>query len=46
KDRQAQARSYEHQKIRKKVEALIQQEGKVSEKSLSIAREHSFPKEK
>jgi len=46
KDRQAQLRSQEHQKARKKIEMLIQQERKVSEKSLSIAREHSFPKEK
>jgi hypothetical protein len=46
KDRQAQIRSQEHQKARKKIEILIQQEGKVSEKTLSIAREHSFSKDK
>lgn len=46
KDRQAQLRSQEHQKLRKKIEVLIQQEKGVSEKALNIAREHSFPKEK
>ncbi|CAG8816428.1 887_t:CDS:1, partial [Racocetra persica] len=46
KDRQAELRSQEHQKARNKIELLIQQEGRVSEKALSIAREHSFSKEK
>lgn len=46
KDRQAQIRSQEHQKVRKKIEMLIRQEGKISEKALSIAREHSFSKDK
>ncbi|KLL02697.1 MAG: hypothetical protein MRERV_76c004 [Mycoplasmataceae bacterium RV_VA103A] len=46
KNRQSQLRSEEHQRARKKIEMLIQQEGKVSEKSLSIAREHSFSKER
>ena len=46
KGRQAQARSREHQRVRREIELLIQQEGEVSKKALSLAREHSFPKEK
>ncbi|CAJ0747043.1 24897_t:CDS:10 [Entrophospora sp. SA101] len=44
--RQAQVRSQEHQRVRREIELLVQREGGVSEKALSLAREHSFPKEK
>ena len=46
KDRQAQVRSQEHQRVRREIEIMIQREGRISEKALSLAREHSFPKEK
>ena len=46
KDRQAQLRSQEHQRVRREIELLLRQEGKISEKALILAREHSFPKEK
>ncbi|RHZ36468.1 YebC/PmpR family DNA-binding transcriptional regulator [endosymbiont GvMRE of Glomus versiforme] len=46
KDRQAQVRGQEHQRIRREIELLLRQEGKISEKALILAREHSFPKEK
>ncbi|CAG8450268.1 11065_t:CDS:2 [Racocetra fulgida] len=44
--RQDQVRAQGHQKIRKKITLLIQQEGGISEKVLFLAREHGFPKEK
>jgi len=46
KDRQDAARSQINLKLRKKIEAMIRQEGQIPEKALSLARESSFPKEK
>lgn len=46
KDRQSQARGKLHQKIRRDIELLIREEGKLSEKALNIARQNNFPKEK
>jgi transcriptional/translational regulatory protein YebC/TACO1 len=46
KDRQDSARSQLFLKIRRKIENIIREEGEVNEKSLSIARENRFPKEK
>ena len=46
KDRQVQARSQKHQRVRREIEKLIEQEGKLSEKALVLAREKNFPKEK
>ena len=46
KDRQDSARSQLFIKVRKKIENIIREEREVNEKSLSIARENKFPKEK
>ncbi|CAI2201987.1 2153_t:CDS:2, partial [Funneliformis geosporum] len=46
KDRQDSVRSQLFLKIRKKIENVIREEHEVNEKSLSIARENKFPKEK
>ncbi|CAI2162199.1 12439_t:CDS:2 [Funneliformis geosporum] len=46
KDRQDNARSQLFLKLRKKIENIIREEHQVNEKSLSIARENKFPKEK
>ena len=46
KDRQSKVRSKIHQKARRDIELLIQEEGKLSEKALNIARQHNFSKEK
>lgn len=46
KDRQDQARSQLFLKLRKKIENIIRQEGKITSEVLSVARENSFPKEK
>jgi transcriptional/translational regulatory protein YebC/TACO1 len=46
KGRQDSARSQLFLKIRKKIESIIWEEGEVNEKSLSLARENKFPKEK
>ena len=46
KDRQDSARSQLFLKVRKKIENIIREEHEVNEKSLSIARENKFPKEK
>ena len=46
KDRQDSARSQTFVKLRKKLENILREEGKISEKSLSLARENKFPKEK
>jgi len=46
KDRQNEKLSKLRLQIRKKLELLIRQENKISEKALSIARENNFPKEK
>ena len=46
KDRQDSARSQLFLKLRKKIENIIREEGEVNEKSLSVARENRFPKEK
>ena len=46
KDRQDQARSELFLKLRRKIVNLIQEEGQITEKVLSIARENKFPKEK
>lgn len=46
KDRQDSARSQLFIKVRKKIESIIQEERRVSEKVLSLARESKFPKEK
>jgi len=46
KDRQDHARSQLFLKLRKKIENIIRQEGKISPEVLSMARENSFPKEK
>lgn len=46
KDRQDEAKSKLFLKLRKKIENIIREEGGVNEKSLSIARENQFPKEK
>jgi transcriptional/translational regulatory protein YebC/TACO1 len=46
KDRQDEVRSKLFLKLRKKIEIIIREEGGVNEKSLSIARENQFPKEK
>ena len=46
KDRQDSARSQLFLKVRKKIENIIREEHEVNEKSLSIARENGFTKEK
>jgi transcriptional/translational regulatory protein YebC/TACO1 len=46
KDRRDSARSQLFLKLRRKIENIIREEGDVNEKSLSIARENQFPKEK
>ena len=46
KDRQDSARSQIFIKLRRKLENIVREEGKISEKSLSLARENKFPKEK
>jgi transcriptional/translational regulatory protein YebC/TACO1 len=46
KGRQDEARSKTNLQIRRKLELLIKQEGGVSERALSLARENNFPKEK
>jgi transcriptional/translational regulatory protein YebC/TACO1 len=46
KDRQDSARSQLFLKVRRKIENIIREEHEVNEKSLSIARENKFPKEK
>jgi hypothetical protein len=46
KDRQDDARAKLFLKLRKKIENIIREERGVNEKSLSIARENQFPKEK
>lgn len=46
KDRQDQARSQLFLKLRKKITSLIQTEGRITEKVLTLARENQFPKEK
>src|SRR5688572_21671018 len=46
KDRQDDARAKLFLKLRKKIEIIIREERGVNEKSLSIARENKFPKEK
>ena len=46
KDRQDSARSQLFLKVRKKIENIIREEHEINEKSLSIARENKFPKEK
>jgi transcriptional/translational regulatory protein YebC/TACO1 len=46
KDRQDEVKSKLFLKLRKKIESVIKEEGEVNEKSLSIARENQFPKEK
>ena len=46
KDRQSQVRGKLHQKVRRDIELLIREEGKISEKALNIARQNNFPKEK
>ncbi|MCE8163614.1 MAG: hypothetical protein I3273_05620 [Candidatus Moeniiplasma glomeromycotorum] len=46
KDRQDSARSQLFVKLRRKLENIVREEGKISEKSLSLARENKFPKEK
>lgn len=46
KGRQDSVRSQLFLKLRKKIEIIIREERKVNEKSLSIARENRFPKEK
>lgn len=46
KDRQDSARSQLFIKLRKKLENILREEGKVSEKSLNLARENKFPKER
>jgi hypothetical protein len=46
KDRQDSARSQLFLKIRKKLENILREEGKVSERALSLARENKFSKEK
>jgi transcriptional/translational regulatory protein YebC/TACO1 len=46
KDRQDIARGQLFLKLRKKLEIIIRQEGCINEKSLIIARENQFPKEK
>jgi transcriptional/translational regulatory protein YebC/TACO1 len=46
KDRQDEVKSRLFLKLRKKIESVIKEEGEVNEKSLNIARENQFPKEK
>jgi transcriptional/translational regulatory protein YebC/TACO1 len=46
KDRQDQVRSQLFLKLRKKLEGIVREERGISEKSLSVARENQFPKEK
>src|SRR5205085_1662042 len=46
KDRQDSARSQLFLKVRRKIENIIREEHEVNEKSLSVARENKFPKEK
>src|SRR5437763_7485032 len=46
KDRQDQSRSQLFLKLRRKIENIIRQEGKITPEILSMARENSFPKEK
>ena len=46
KDRQDDARAKLFLKLRKKIENTLREEKEVNEKSLSIARENQFPKEK
>jgi len=46
KDRQDNARSQLFLKLRKKLENIIREERGINEKSLSIARENKFPKDK
>jgi transcriptional/translational regulatory protein YebC/TACO1 len=46
KGRQDKARSQSNLQIRRKLELLIKQEGRISERALVIARENNFPKEK
>ena len=46
KDRRDSARSQLFLKLRRKIENIIREEGGINEKSLSIARENQFPKEK
>jgi len=46
KDRQDHARSQLFLKLRKKIENIIRQEGKITPEIFSMARENSFPKEK
>jgi len=46
KDRQDSARSQLFIKVRRKIENILREEHEVNEKSLSIARENKFPKEK
>jgi transcriptional/translational regulatory protein YebC/TACO1 len=46
KGRQDEMRSKLNLQVRRKLELLIRQEGKVSEQALSIAQKNNFPKEK
>ncbi|MDR1670625.1 MAG: hypothetical protein LBR43_02810 [Spiroplasmataceae bacterium] len=46
KDRQDNARSQLFLKLRKKIENILREEREINEKSLSIARENKFPKDK
>ena len=46
KDRQDNARSQLFLKVRKKIENILREEKEINEKSLSIARETKFPKDK
>ncbi|KLL02289.1 MAG: hypothetical protein MRERC_3c154 [Mycoplasmataceae bacterium RC_NB112A] len=46
KDRQDSARSQIFVRLRKKIENILREEGKLSEKPLTLARENKFPKEK
>lgn len=46
KDRQDSAKSQLFLKLRRKFEQILRKEGEVNEKSLSLARENKFPKEK
>jgi transcriptional/translational regulatory protein YebC/TACO1 len=46
KDRQDSARSQLFLRLRKKLEAIIKEEGGINDKSLVIARENQFPKAK
>lgn len=46
KGRQDQARSQLFLKLRKKIITIIQEEGQITEKVLTLARENQFPKGK